>query len=484
MSLVTILWSMGAASALTLAAVYGATWALERRLVPNLYLCVAAVATAAMARCELGMMHAASPAAFGEWMHWYYVPVFFQFVPLLLFVRSYLGFGRVWLLWTIVALRVVLLVVNLFLWPTAFFREISNLDHVRFLGEDVSVVGHAVERPWIWCARASLVLTLLFVVDAVVQKWRQGDVEARRKAAIVFAAVVLPAVASIALTQLVLFGVSIPYLDTPAFLVTLVVMAFELSRDVIVSNRSQLELAELRGNLAQVGRVSVIGQLGTALAHELNQPLGAILRNTDVAEMDLQTDKPDLEELRSIVADSGKAVRHAIELIERMRALIKRRSVEMQPVAVDDLVKDVISLARAEAASRQVLLSYANEPGLPAVSGDRVHLSQVLLNLIVNGMEAVQACPIGDRRVIIEARDSVGQIEITVRDSGPGIPAADIDRIFEPLFSTKSGGLGMGLAICRTIVEAHGGRLWAEDRARWSGATFRFVLRKANETVA
>jgi signal transduction histidine kinase len=260
-------------------------------------------------------------------------------------------------------------------------------------------------------------------------------------------------------------------------------MAFELSRSLMVSNRSQLELAELRGNLTQLGRVSVIGQLGSALAHELNQPLAAILLNTDVAEMDLQMDQPDLGELRSIVADSGKSVRHAIELIERMRALMKRRSVEMQPVGLDDLVEDVIALARAEAASKQVVLSYAKEPGLPTVAGDRVHISQVLLNLIVNGMEALQACPVGERRVIIEARQAVAEVEISVRDSGPGIPAADIERIFEPLFSTKSGGLGMGLAICRTIIEAHGGRLWAEAHAPESGAIFRFVLRQANGTV-
>jgi signal transduction histidine kinase len=167
-----------------------------------------------------------------------------------------------------------------------------------------------------------------------------------------------------------------------------------------------------------------------------------------------------------------------------MRALIKQRSIEMRPLVMDDLVQDVLALTRAEAASKEVLLSYDTEAGLPTVSGDRVHISQVLLNLIVNGIEAVQASPVGDRRIVIEARTEGRQVEIAVCDSGPGIPTPNLERIFEPLYSTKSGGLGMGLAICRTIVEAHSGRLWAEHGREGSGATLRFSLPRAKEVVA
>ena len=480
MSLITILWSMGAAVALTLAAVYGATWVLERRLVANLFFCIFAVATALCARCELGMMHSATPAEFGDWVRWYHAPVFFIFLSLGLFVRFYLGAGRAWLLWTIMSMRGIFLVVNFTVSPNAFFLAISDLRHVDFLGEWVTVLGDAVVRPWIWLARTSLVLALVYVLDAAVTAWRRGDRDSRRKAVVVLVAVLGPSLISILFTQLAIAGwLSIPYLDTPASLITLTLMAFELSRDTMMSFRARLELAELRANLLQVGRVSLMGQLASAIAHELSQPLGAILRNTDVAELDLQAARPDLEELRSIVADSGKAVRRAKEIIDRMRILIQRRSVEMRPLAVDDLVRDVMSLCQAEAASKQVVVSCAMEDALPAVSGDRVHISQVLLNLIVNAIEAVQAHPVDDRLVVIEARPEPGHVEVSVRDTGPGVPSADIERVFEPLFTTKSTGLGMGLAICRTIVEAHGGRLWAEPRARGDGATFRFVLPRA-----
>jgi signal transduction histidine kinase len=474
---------MGAAVALTLAAVYGVTWLLERRLVANLFFCIFGLATALIARCELGMMHSATPAEFGEWVRWYHVPVFFIFLSLGLFVRFYLGTGRMWLLGTIMAMRAIFLVVNFSVSPNVFFSEIATLGHVPFLGEQVTVVGDAVVRPWIWLARASLLLAVVYLIDAAVAAWRRSDSESRRKAVVVLIAVLGPSLISIPLTQLAVAGVlNIPYLDSPASLITLALMALELSRDTIMSFRTRAELTDLRANLAQVGRVSVMGQFASALAHELNQPLGAILRNTDVAELDLQSDKPDLDELRGIVGDTGKAVRRAKEIIDRMRILIKRRTIHAQPLAVDDLVQDVLSLAQSEAASRQVSLSYTKESGLLVVSADRVHISQVVLNLIVNGIEAVQACPIGERRVVIEARAENGQIEMTVRDSGPGVPAANIDRIFEPLFSTKPDGLGMGLAICRTIVDAHGGRLWVERGHQGVGATFRLLLPRAKET--
>jgi signal transduction histidine kinase len=482
MSLITILWSMGAAAALTLAMVYGASWLFERRLIANLLFGVSAIATAVTARCELGMMHSATAAEFGVWMHWYQVAAFFFFVSQILFVWLYLGTGRQWLVWTLVSMRGIMLLANFFEHPALFFREIIDLRHVQFLAEQVSVIGDAVLSPWIWLGRASIVLAIYFIIDAAAAALRRGDADLRRRAVVVLAAILGPGLMAVLLTQLELSGLaSIPYLQTPAFLVTLTVMAFELGRDIMLSFRSRLELVGLQDNLMQVGRVSILGQLASALAHELNHPLGAILRNTDVAEIDLQGEKPDLEELRSIVADTGKAVRRAREIIDRMRTLIKRRRVEMQSLVVDDLVQDVIALARTEAASRQVLLSYTKNPGLPRVCGDRVHLSQVLLNLIVNGLEAVQALPVADRCVFIEARAELEQVEITVRDSGPGVPAANVDQIFEPLFSTKTDGLGLGLAICRTIVEAHGGRLWAEHRPAGGGAAFRFIVPQVKE---
>jgi C4-dicarboxylate-specific signal transduction histidine kinase len=222
--------------------------------------------------------------------------------------------------------------------------------------------------------------------------------------------------------------------------------------------------------------VSALGQLASSIAHELSQPLGAILRNVEAAEMLLQDANPDLQELRDIVADIHRDDRRAGQVIERLRALLKRRQLEFQPVAVDALLQDVTSLVRADALARGVELESDTVRGLPPVRGDKVHLSQVLINLVVNAMDALADAPAARRRVALRAQNGTpGWIEFSVTDSGPGISPEAMTRIFEPFFTTKASGMGMGLSVSRTIVEAHGGRLSAENLAD-RGALFRFML--------
>jgi C4-dicarboxylate-specific signal transduction histidine kinase len=246
-------------------------------------------------------------------------------------------------------------------------------------------------------------------------------------------------------------------------------------RDITESKQARDETEKLRRDLAHAGRVTMLGQLSSALAHELNQPLGAIQRNAEAAAMLLQSNAPDLDEVRAIVSDIRKDDRRAVDVIARLRALLSRRSLEPEPVPVQGVVQDVLALVRADAAARQVRLDFAPPAGLPPASADRVHLSQVLLNLIVNAMDAVAHLPAASRRVAVEARLAHGMIEIAVADSGSGIARELAEKVFDPYYTTKSGGMGMGLPISRTIVEAHGGKLWVDD-ASSPGATFRFTL--------
>jgi signal transduction histidine kinase len=249
-----------------------------------------------------------------------------------------------------------------------------------------------------------------------------------------------------------------------------------VSLDVTERRRTEREAQLLRQQVAHVGRVSMMGQLASALAHEINQPLGAILRNAEAAELFMQNASPDLDEVRASLADIVRNDQRAGAVIDRMRALLKRHELEVIRLDVGDVIGDVMTLMRADAVSRHVKLDVAIANDLPPVRGDRVHLQQVLLNLVFNGMDALNGATQGDRRVTVTARPNGSRtVEIAVGDTGPGIPAEMLANVFDPFFSTKPNGMGMGLPISRTIVEAHGGQLWAENN-NGHGATLRFTV--------
>jgi two-component system, LuxR family, sensor kinase FixL len=248
-----------------------------------------------------------------------------------------------------------------------------------------------------------------------------------------------------------------------------------VSMDVTERKNSARSLQEQREQLAHVDRVSIMGQLASSLAHELNQPLGAILRNAEAAELFLRKDPPNLEELRAILADIRHDDERAGAVIDRMKALLQRRKFQIVAISLPVLFEEVISLAEPDATARQVQLRVEVDPNTPIVMGDRVQLQQVLLNLIINAIDAINSCDSASRCVVVGAAAKQDGVEVFVLDSGPGILPELLPRVFEPFFTTKENGMGVGLPICRSIIEVHGGRIWGENNAE-SGATFRFTL--------
>ena len=612
LSFVTVVWSMIATGALLLGLMHLARWSMDRSARVDLTFSVVALAFVGVAIAEVGTMHAHTPDAWGLWVKWCHVPLAVMVIGTIVFVRQYLGTGRAWLATLIIGMRLLILAINLAVYPNVNFERIDSIAHIEFLGEYVSVVGEAVTGRWQFLGTVASLLLAVFVLDAAISHWRRGGREERRQAVVIGGGVFFFVTLAGFYVQLVIWGVaSLPLLITPCFAPTLLTMAYELSRDTLRAgrlareleeSRRRLELAasaadlglwewnsrtnrlwatpatramfgfrdgeagrvedwlarihpddapklrpelqtelmtgeervaefrvslpgqglrwvavhgradrdpqtggalmrgvirdiseqrrsldetqELRRELAHVGRVSVLGQLASSLAHELSQPLGAILRNTEAAEMLLDAERPDVEELRAIVADIHRDDRRAGEVIDGLRALLKRRQMVSQTLFLDGLVNDVQAVIRADAVSRHVMIDWQVEPGLPPVAGDRVHLSQVLINLIINAMDAVMERAPADRRIAVQARRGAGQaVELSVSDSGPGIPPEILPRIFDPFYTTKDAGMGMGLSVCRTIVNAHRGTLTAENRPE-GGATFRVSLDAAAGGVA
>jgi signal transduction histidine kinase len=218
-----------------------------------------------------------------------------------------------------------------------------------------------------------------------------------------------------------------------------------------------------------------VGEFTASIAHEINQPLGAILSNADAAEMLPEQSAPALDQVREILGEIRKDDLRASEVIRRLRALLRKRELQLEPVDLNDVSTAVVWLVRGEARRRGIKVESASAHDLPLVRGDKVHLQQVLLNLICNGMEAMAGVP-GEKRVTVRTTSyENGVAEIAVSDTGTGVLPERLARLFEPFFSTKQEGMGLGLSIARSLVEAHGGRIWAENNSD-GGATFRFTL--------
>ncbi|WP_129645162.1 chemotaxis protein CheB [Peristeroidobacter agariperforans] len=244
------------------------------------------------------------------------------------------------------------------------------------------------------------------------------------------------------------------------------------------------ELVELRRNLAHAGRVTALGELASGLAHELRQPLTAILTDAQAAQMLVRASEPDFAELPEILGEIVRDAQRAAGVIDRLGKMLKRQPMALARLSVEDLLKDVTSLVHGDIVRRGISLQTNLGYGSMFVQGDRVHLSQVLINLLINAMDAVDDLENARRRVVLHARTNAqGWIEIGVADAGPGVPAEAMKKLFEPFFTTKPTGMGMGLAISRTIIEAHDGRLWAENNPE-TGATFWLAMPAHDEPQA
>ena len=610
MSWITIVWSMNAAACLTLAAIYLLVWCKQRQDPAHLLFSVTAVAAAAIAAFELEMMHAETVGQYEALMRWIHVPVWVLVISFVSFVRLYLHAGRRWLAWSICCLRTLVLILNFVFTPNLNFRHITSLRHFSWGGGEIISVPVGVANPWGLLSSVSLLLLLIFFVDATITVWRRGD---QRRALVVGGSMIFGAILAWHV-PLVIWGI----IDIPLFLCfaysgIVAAMAYELSYDLLhaaqlsrrlqesevdlretqermelaasaaklgmwmwdiarneiwladkgralfgfapsekldldrfrsavhpedrelvfqavqnslrtgaeyeaeyrvllpdgqlrwiagrgrvefnsngqparmrsasvdITKRKQAEelAARQRNEMAHLSRVTMLGELSGSIAHELNLPLSAILCNAQAAQRILANGKVDHTELREILNEVISEDKRACEVIRRLRLWLKKGEVQQHSLRINNVVQDVLRLLRSDLIHQKVIVDCELARNLPGIIGDPVQLQQVLVNLVVNACDAITNRTIPERRLVIRTgiqnRNGSSAVTVSVTDRGGSIPEEKMEQIFEPFFTTKPKGMGLGLSVCRTIIAAHRGKLWATNNAD-CGATFHFSL--------
>ena len=602
MNWITAVWSTNAAGCLTLAGFYFVVWCKQRQNPVYLLFSCSAMAAAAISAFELWMLNSKTVEQYELLVRWIHVPTFVLTLSFVAFVRRYLRAGRAWLAWSIYGLRTLVLILNFISAVSINFTAITNIRQFSWGGHLVSVpVG--TPSPWGLLSSVSLLLLLIFSVDATITVWRRGD---RRRALLIGGSMIFGAMLAWHV-PLVIWGI----LDVPFFLgftytAIVAVMGYELSNDVAraaglareletsekrlnlaadsanlgmwewdiahdeiwitdkgramlgfdssekldfdrfrsrlhpddresvlkavdsslgtgaeyqseyrvvlpdgqvrwIAGRGHVEfggdgqpvrmrgasvditerkLAELeaarhRNEMAHLSRVTTVGELSGSLAHELNRPLGAILSNAQAAQRMLANGGVDVAEFREILNDIVSEDKRAAEVIRRLRLWLQKGEVQQHSLRINKVVRDVLKLIRTDLISQNVSVDTELARNLPTVTGDPVQLQQVLVNLVVNACDAMADCDTPERRLRIRTGIENGgdAVIVSVTDCGGGIPAEEMEQIFEPFFTTKAKGMGLGLSVCRTIIAAHRGKLWATNNAE-RGATFHFTLPK------
>ena len=250
----------------------------------------------------------------------------------------------------------------------------------------------------------------------------------------------------------------------------------ELRQEIADRKRAEEDLRNTQAELAHLSRVMTVGELAASIAHEVSQPLASIIASGDSCAAWLSSEPPNLERARAAIGRVTQAATQASEIVRRIRALFKKTAAGTTSVNVNALIEDAVSLLRHETQRHNISLLTELDTRVPVVRADRVQLQQVILNLVMNAIESTASVDPERRRLVIQSGlSNPGELRVAVKDSGPGIEAQQAEKLFAPFFTTKPQGIGMGLPISRSIIEAHGGRLWAENNEP-HGAVFQFVL--------
>ena len=438
---------------------------------------------------ELGLLMTTSVDTYNELLRYENLAIFMILIPMIWFVHLYLKTGRTWLAVSITALWSVSIVIN-FLSPTNLtFSEIYELKQVTSFWGEVFSIPSGEEHPWKILADIASLLILIYVTDASFRKFKQGEYD---KSLIIGGSTILFILSAGIHTPLVDAEIiATPYMISFSFLAIVVAFSYQLASDAmqiqdyahqIVSSENkrvtaEKEVQQTRCELEHLARENLLGELSTTLAHEINQPLSAILNNSYAAQRFLSQQPPNLQEVNEIFEDIIRDNKRASQIILQLRNMLKTGEIVRELYAINDIIEEVINFLKYEISTNHITIKLKLLHENPNVLAGKVELQQVLINLIVNAMKAISDLS-EDKKLIVITTQMINKKEVvvSVSDTGKGLFDIDQEKLFDAFYShNKNKSLGMGLTISQRIIKAHGGSILA-GHSSIGGAKFSFTL--------
>ncbi len=473
MSPLVIAWSMCASVSTMLGLMHLLFWFRYRKVTAYLLSAIMGFSAAVSAMLELAMMTTDSPAIYNVLARWENLAVFMILVPMVWFIDQYFRTGRRWLAILITTLWSLGLVFNFISPGSLTFYQIMELKRETiFWGEPFTTPVGEINQ-WKLLADVASFLILVYIVDATVRLWSQRGSE---KAWIVGGAIVIFILVAGIHTPMVDAGlVSTPYMISFSYLAIVFALSYQVVMDAVRGTRYKLELHQARRRLELYGRANLLGEYSVMLSHELNQPLTAILSNAQAALRYLDSDTPDMKEIRDIISDIVRDDKRATETISRLRDMLKNDEVIRERFDLNNSIKEVINMLRGEFKEEKfhIIENYTSDNA--QVHAGRIEIQLVMLNLVANAVKATKKNVDGQRSLSVSTRIINDAVQVDVVDTGPGISNELHQSLFDRFVSDGKDGLGMGLSICRRIIESFGGRIWAKN-AETGGALISFAL--------
>jgi len=468
---------MAAAASWMLGLMHLLFWSQKRQSTVYLLSSLMAFSAGVSAMLELGMLSTESLVTYRILIRWENLAIFLILVPMVWFLQIYFKTGRRWLAIVITLLWSVGIVVNFLSTHSLTFNEVSELQrHATFWNEYFTTpVGS--ENPWKYLADIATLLIVIYVADASFRLWNQGS---QQRAVITGGGILFFILAAGIHTPLVdAGGVHTPYMISFAFLAIVATMSFQLVMDAIRARENERELEQTRQALDQLARASMLGECTTMLAHELNQPLTAILSNAQAARRYLESGDSTGEEISHILDDIVRDDKRASEIILRLRNMVKKQESYRENFDINTAIQEVLEVLARDVKEKKIRLLTRFSDDLPKLRAGRIEIQQVVLNFLTNAIKAIVHETDSDRLITIRTFRNENEIQVDVEDSGPGIDADIQATLFNSFVSeSKEGsdlGLGLGLAISRRIIENCDGHIRAENIVG-GGAVFSFTL--------